>query len=79
MSKSCQLRSQVHSAMPAPANAKPMKMVAGNARSAHHDSTRPSASMTTKKPRRRRARGRAPSFSPAAMSFGPSGVARIAS
>ena len=50
MSKSCQLRMNVTAAIPAPANAKPMNTVAGSASSAHHDSTRPSAVITVKKP-----------------------------
>jgi hypothetical protein len=37
-------------AMPAAAKANPMSTAAGSARSAHHDSMRPRASITTRKP-----------------------------
>ena len=49
-SKSCQDFMNVVSAMPAPAKAKPISQVAGQASTAHHEDTRPIAAITTRKP-----------------------------
>ena len=49
LSKSCQELMYVVSAMQTAPNAKPISSVAGNASTAHHECTRPIATITTRK------------------------------
>jgi hypothetical protein len=80
-SKSCQLRIQVVAAIPAPANAYPISTAAGSASTAHHDSTRPIAAITTTNiaEYRNPPRSSPQVTSPVATSHGRSGVASTAS
>src|SRR6266542_4095244 len=79
-SKSCQLRIQVVSAIPAPANAYPISTETGSASTAHQEPIRPIASITTTNIAEYAApRSSAQVTSPVATSHGRSGVASTAS
>src|SRR3954447_17200917 len=67
-------------AIPSPANANPINVAAGSARSAHHECTRPIDAITMRNATAyRNPRNSAQAISPTAISPTLTGVARIAS